>query len=673
MVGGRIAFDDTRVTHVFTPVSGEVSRILASPGQQVHKGSPLAAIRSPDVASAISDELKARADLKAAERDFDRQQKLLADKAASRRDYEAAEDAYRRARTEEDRARQGRSPRRRSGGFGNPRVHPPQPHRRTGDRPDDQPRYPGAGPVRGGAAQELFTIGDTESVWLFADVPEDELGGVRQGAPVQVRVLAWPDRAFSGRVDWVSPALNPSLRTTRIRCTLPNHDGKLKPEMFATVSIERPSVNALAIPRKAVSRIEEKSFVYVAAGSRPDGRLVFRRRMVDLPERAGPPQLSPDSELLVPLNAEGAGEVAVLGGLKEGERVLVEAPISAEASAISWCRRDQQPKLTVVPVESREVVQTVTVGGRLSFDDTKVVHVFSPVNGRVTRLVAAPGAAVKKGSPLAVILSPDLGSALSDEIKAQADLTATGNEVARQRDMFSLKASSARDVEAAEDAYDSARAELNRAKLKTRLLYQGTDQAVSQEYVLRSPLDGQVVARMANPGVEVPGNTRAEPPRSCSPWDPSVRSGSWDVYEVDLPYVSIGTEVAFTAAAYPGRTFHGRVDSISDVLNPVMRTAKIRCVLENGSGGLRPEMDGVARISVPPPRAHRPARCSASRRRSHRGVRRRGRRAKRGNALPAARRRGRRPRGGEFVSIESGLTAKDRVVSKGAIFLLGSF
>ena len=97
---------------------------------------------------------------------------------------------------------------------------------------------------------------------------EADLPAVERGAPAEVRVLAYPDRVFDGKVEWVSSTLDPALRTARVRCTLPNPDGLLKPEMFATVVIERPAVKGLAIPREAVVQINDHPFVHVAAGSR---------------------------------------------------------------------------------------------------------------------------------------------------------------------------------------------------------------------------------------------------------------------------------------------------------------------------------------------------------------------------------------------------------------------
>src|SRR5207248_5152243 len=97
-------FDDLRVFHAFSPVTGRVVRIDAQPGQRVKKGQSLAVIESPDVGNAFSDLAKAHADLTAAEHDYKRQKELFDAHAASQKDYEAALDNYQKAKAELSRA-----------------------------------------------------------------------------------------------------------------------------------------------------------------------------------------------------------------------------------------------------------------------------------------------------------------------------------------------------------------------------------------------------------------------------------------------------------------------------------------------------------------------------------------------------------------------------------------
>jgi len=368
--------------------------------------------------------------------------------------------------------------------------------------------------------------------------------------------------------------------------------------------------------------------------------------------------------------------VPVLGGLAEGERVLVEAAPSSQLSAetVTLSTEEAINKVSTALVKQLDVPHAVTVGGRLTFDDMLVTHIFSPVNGRITKLLAAPGDHVKKGGPLATILSPDVGSAFSDELKARADLVAAEHEVQRQREMYVEKASAQRDLEAAEDNYRRSKAEYDRAAQKSQLLREGAVDAVSQEFLLRSPIEGDVVARMANPGLEVQGQysgaSNVVELFTIGKIDPLWLLG--DVYEADLPHIKVGAQLDVQVSAYPGRTFRGTVDWVSDTLDPVMRTAKVRTVIENPDGLLRPEMYGVVKIAAPVRAAltvprdailrdgdetvvfvqQKPAadgKLSFSRRR-----------VVANDAFP-----------GDVVPVLSGLSAGERVATGGSIFLLG--
>lgn len=681
IAGGRIAFDDQRVTHVFSPVTGRVTRVIAQLGQRVTKGAPLLALVSPDVGSAFADEVKARADLVAAEHDLKRQTALFAEHAASSRDFETAQDNERRARAEHDRALQ-RLRLLREGRIDAVTQEYLLPSHLDG-RVVARAVNPGMevqGQFSGGSPQELFTVGSTDSVWLFADVGEADLPEVQPGAAVAARVLAYPDRVFRGKVEWISPTLDPALRTVRIRCSLPNPDELLKPEMLATVAIERPQAPRLAVPRGAVVRIGDQSFVYVADGARPDGRQVFKRRHVRTPDRAGPPHRAsqPASEVFLPAGGHEPDGIPVLEGLAEGEKVLVDqAGPRVHGGEDAVLSREQLAlgKVSTVLAEERDVPDAVAVGGRLAFDDLRVAHVFSPVNGRIVELLAAPGQRVAKGAPLAQILSPDLGTAFADELKAKADLTAARHEVVRQRELFAVHASAQKDLEAAEDNFGKAEAEYQRAEQKTRLLRAGALDSVSQRFVLRSPMDGLVVARLANPGLEVQG-AYAGGGNLQELFTVGRIDDVWllgDVYESDLPYVRPQAAVELTLPAYPGRTFHGTVDWVSDTLDPVLRTAKVRCVLANPDGLLRPEMYGVARIAAPTRHAVTVPRDALLRLGEETQVFVQGEPDADGR-VPFRRRRvvADEQLPGDLVPVLAGLRAGERVASSGSIFLVGN-
>jgi cobalt-zinc-cadmium efflux system membrane fusion protein len=114
------------------------------------------------------------------------------------------------------------------------------------------------------------------------------LGRVHQGSPVVVRVVAYPDHAYHGQVDWISEILDPATRTARIRVVLDNDPKfRLRPDMFATAEVAIDPVHALAIREHAVIRMGETTFVFVERGTAPDGRQRFERVPVVLDPAIG--------------------------------------------------------------------------------------------------------------------------------------------------------------------------------------------------------------------------------------------------------------------------------------------------------------------------------------------------------------------------------------------------
>ncbi len=301
---GKVAFDDQKVAHIFSPVTGRVVEVLASLGDKLQKGAPLAIIDSPDLGQAKSDVDKAKADLVAAEHDLQRQKELVDAQAGARRDLEQSQDNADKARAELARAQS--------------RLK--LLHGEEGDGERFVLRAPIAGEViarnlnpgievsgqySGGAAAELFTVGAIDVVWIWADLFEMDVAAVQRGATLVASVPAFPQKQFAGKVDWISPALDPQTRTARVRCVFPNPRSELRPEMYATVQISTGERRALAIPRNAVIRLGEQTLVFIQEGKTESGLLRFQRRAVRVDENA-PGDLLP-----------------VLDGLKRGDVVVV--------------------------------------------------------------------------------------------------------------------------------------------------------------------------------------------------------------------------------------------------------------------------------------------------------------------------------------------------------------
>jgi membrane fusion protein, heavy metal efflux system len=313
LTSGKVTFDDQKVAHIHSPVSGRVSKIDAQLGQRVKKGQPLAVIESPDIGIASSDVGKANADLIAAEHDFKRQKELFdspGGHAASQKDVEVAEDNYRKAKAELERAKQ-KAYLLRAGGGGNVSQGYTVISPMEGEviMKNVSPGIEVQGQYGGGTAAELFTVGELDKVWVIADVFEMDIARVKVGSKSLVKVVAYSGKSFEGKVDWVSGTLDPLTRTAKVRCTFDNSDHLLKPEMYATVQISVEERQALAIPRGALLRLGEQTVVFVQTGNAPDGRLKFERMPVTVDE------------------GEGSKWVPVTHGLERGMKVVTAGAI----------------------------------------------------------------------------------------------------------------------------------------------------------------------------------------------------------------------------------------------------------------------------------------------------------------------------------------------------------
>lgn len=287
-------------------------------------------------------------------------------------------------------------------------------------------------------------------------------------------------------------------------------------------------------------------------------------------------------------------------------RAASEMPEPQRPEGQVWLTPQQvrDAKIEVQEYLDHDIDDTILTSGTISLDDLRTGHVFSPVTGRVLGIVGQLGQRVHKGDPLAVIESPDVGSAVSDVHKAEADLIAAEHDLRRKKELFEQKAGAAADLEASNDNYRRARAELERAQQKAFLLRSGKADAVTQSYTLTAPLDGEILLRSINPGVEVTGQYSGG--ATVELFTIGELDRVWvlgDLYEMDMARVHVGAPATVTVVAYPGKVFQGRVDWVSGSLDPNTRTARVRFTFDNEEKLLRPMMYATVQISVDQERA----------------------------------------------------------------------
>lgn len=267
----RIVPEETRVHHVTLKVEGWIEKLfVATTGQQVKQGEPLLELYSPELISAAEAFLAARrldAPVAAAAR-----QRLLY--------WGLSEEQLHQLET--------------SGKVG--RTF-------TLYSPADGwvLEKPIAHGHRAAAGEILMTIADLSEVWGDADVYEADLALVRVGMQVELRLPHLPGKVFSGKISFLSPALDPVTRTLRARLVIANAEALLKPEMFAEAQLSLPLGERVAVPVAAVLRTGERAYV-------------FRAVQGD--------QLLP---VAVTLGARCGDWFEVLSGVEAGERVVTSA------------------------------------------------------------------------------------------------------------------------------------------------------------------------------------------------------------------------------------------------------------------------------------------------------------------------------------------------------------
>lgn len=310
--------NENRLAHVSPPIPGRAIEVRAVLGSVVEPGETLALLDSLELGEKKSSFLQARTNLRVAERNYEREDRLFKQHISSEKDYleakgefERSDAAYRAARealrlvgiadSDIDVIAWG--------GKGQPLSHFPilspfggtiiEQHVTIGElvRPDDQP----------------YTLADLRTLWILLDVYEKDLGRVSVGKDVEVRVDAYPAERFQGQIGLVSHVLDESTRTARARVEVDNRDGRLRPGMFATAIISLPSgasEPSVVVPEAAVQRVKGVPTAFV--------------------------EESPGSYLVrtLTLGRQVGGVVEVKDGVTVGERVVTEGAFTLKSTLL---------------------------------------------------------------------------------------------------------------------------------------------------------------------------------------------------------------------------------------------------------------------------------------------------------------------------------------------------
>lgn len=291
--------DIAKSVPVISIATGRVVEIKARLGDVVKKGQVLLRVQSADISGAFSDYQKALADEQLARTQLERAQLLYDKGVISLNDLQVAQDTEAKAKvdvkTTADKLHV----------LGNSNLDQPSAvvdirAPISGVITDQQ--VTNAAGVAGLSSPNPFTISDLSTVWVICDVYENDLPTVRLGDKAEVRLNAYPDKVFVGRIGNIGPVLDPSIRTAKVRIEVAN-PGMMRVGMFATATFHgQKKETYAAVPATAILHLHDRDWVYLPAGGK-----AFRRVEVKAGE-------------MLPGNMQ-----AISSGVASGQQVIANA------------------------------------------------------------------------------------------------------------------------------------------------------------------------------------------------------------------------------------------------------------------------------------------------------------------------------------------------------------
>jgi cobalt-zinc-cadmium efflux system membrane fusion protein len=297
---GAVEYNDFKTTPVITQVGGPVSRVVVVKGEHVHAGQALLYVASPDYSLLRSAYIKARDAFQLADKFYRRAQDLYEHHAIALADLEQAESNRAQAQADFESSADAI----RILGIADPETIVTKPA---------SPEIPLFSPVAGEVVDRLcspgqllaaggtqcFTLSDMSSVWILINIYQNDVAYVHVGDPVTIANESYPG-VVRGKIEYISPALDPSTRTLQARVEAPNPGERLKKEMYVTAEVQAGVIpNALFVPNSSVLRDDQNMpYVYLQTGNAQ-----FARRGVTLGESQN-------------------GKTQILTGLQANDRVV---------------------------------------------------------------------------------------------------------------------------------------------------------------------------------------------------------------------------------------------------------------------------------------------------------------------------------------------------------------
>ncbi len=292
-----------------------------------------------------------------------------------------------------------------------------------------------------------------------------------------------------------------------------------------------------------------------------------------------------------------AGLIAALAesscASKQAAGAPAETPSQADATLFQ-VPQNQLEHLKIAEVHKAVWSPAVRTTGTVDWDADHTTQAITQVNGPISRLLVDTGAVVTADQPLLYVSSPDVASAVATYKKARNRLDYSRKTLDRAKDLLDHKVIAQKDLEAAEQDYNDASAEVENDLQALKIFgvtQQEIDQAQNQgvainpQLAVRSPIAGVVVQKLVTPGLVIQAGTTA-----CFTISDMSTVWVWGhIYDRDLESVRTGDTVELTNASFR-QTFSGTVNYIGSLLDPATRTTPVRIVTKNPAGLLKKDM-----------------------------------------------------------------------------------
>jgi cobalt-zinc-cadmium efflux system membrane fusion protein len=280
-------------------------------------------------------------------------------------------------------------------------------------------------------------------------------------------------------------------------------------------------------------------------------------------------------------------------GLYKKEPTAVAAYTQTEASLFT-VPPNQLAHLKIAEVHQAVWASTVRTTGTVDWDADHTTQAITQVNGPISKLLVDFGSRVTADQPLLYVSSPDVAGAISAYKKARNHSDYAKKTLDRSKDLLDHKVIAQKDLEAAEQDYNDAQAEVENDLQALRIFgvtQQELEQAQKQnapinpQLAVRSPIAGLIVQKLVSPGLVIQAGTTA-----C--FTISDTSTVWvmgHIYDRDLESIRIGDPVEATDSSFH-RTFQGTVSYIGALIDPATRTTPVRIVTKNPDDLLKKDM-----------------------------------------------------------------------------------